>query len=245
MTRPSNNLPDGRIELGAFAAIVLYGIVYGVGEVLSARTALPYLISPALMTAYLVVLYAVISKAGLRSWCALQAPLPMPRLATVCMALLAVVPIEQLLYGAFFGGSLEGDMRRFLLLVVGAVVEEIFFRGFLLSWLTDRRGMSIGASVLIGAVLFALLHCANALNMLISELIMVLPFSLFAGVAFGFLRMKSDSVGWCIVLHMLINAASSLVVPHDYQLVQIAFAAVAAVVMAFVVLRPKAKPSVG
>src|SRR5206468_3482416 len=86
------------------------------------------------------------------------------------------------------------------MLIVSAVVEEIFFRGFLFSAL--ERVMQPLATVLLSALLFGLLH-----------VVMGGPFgtfrfwpSMLMGVFLGLLRLVSGSVWPGMLLHTLHNS---------------------------------------
>ena len=92
----------------------------------------------------------------------------------------------------FNGISLSFSLLSALL---GAVCEEILFRGFLLSSL---RKKGVLASVLLSALTFAAYHLLGG-----GVLQAVCAFSV--GIAFSLYTIKYDSLFFCILAHLLIN----------------------------------------
>jgi len=87
-----------------------------------------------------------------------------------------------------------------------ALGEEIFFRGFLGSWLVRRLGFAIGNT--IQALVFILPHL---LLLLVSQsLWLIIIVQLIAGWLMGWLRCRSNSIlpGW--LAHSLSNAIGAL-----------------------------------
>ncbi|SFG46944.1 hypothetical protein SAMN05421678_10682 [Actinopolymorpha cephalotaxi] len=82
-----------------------------------------------------------------------------------------------------------------------AFMEEVHFRGMWWSALR-RRGLGAWPTLLVTAVLFALVHLEPARILLLFG----------AGLAAGYVRMRSDRLGPAIVTHLLVNllAAASL-----------------------------------
>ena len=88
-----------------------------------------------------------------------------------------------------------------VLAVVPALVEELFFRGFLMRAL-DEEGKSPVRAVVASAGLFSLFH------LLVSDAIAVerLPPSLLLGLLLGWLAWRAGSIWPGVLLHMLNNA---------------------------------------
>ncbi|GAA2758512.1 CPBP family glutamic-type intramembrane protease [Actinopolymorpha rutila] len=80
-----------------------------------------------------------------------------------------------------------------------AFVEEIHFRGMWWSALR-RRGLGAWPTLLVTAVLFALVH--------LEPTRVVLLFA--AGLAAGYVRMRSDRLGPAIVTHLLVNLLAAV-----------------------------------
>lgn len=87
-----------------------------------------------------------------------------------------------------------------LLIAVGApLVEEVHFRGLWFAALR-KRGVGPWPTVLLTAVLFAVLHLEPLRT----------PLLLASGVVLGYLRMSTGRLGACIVGHALVNSLGAL-----------------------------------
>ena len=86
----------------------------------------------------------------------------------------------------------------FRVALTAAIVEELSFRGFVMG---NLRFFGDGFAIVVSSVMFALLHG----NMVQS------PFALMAGVALGYLSVKTDSLWTGIIIHALNNSFSMLV----------------------------------
>lgn len=93
-----------------------------------------------------------------------------------------------------------------------AVVEELFFRGFLLRALLSR--LRPGQAIVISALVFGAFHVVGA-NLLTPE--RFLP-STFMGLALGFLAWRSKSTYPGILLHAANNSSLILVAYYEKQL---------------------------
>jgi ABC-2 type transport system permease protein/sodium transport system permease protein len=103
--------------------------------------------------------------------------------------------------------------------VVPAVVEELFFRGYLLSSLLGEEGKPVRA-VVGSAALFAVFH------LLVSDALAVerlLP-SYLLGLVLGWLAYSSRSVVPGMFLHMLHNGAIVLLGYYEPQLIEAGWA---------------------
>ena len=99
--------------------------------------------------------------------------------------------------------------------VVVALSEELLFRGYIQSRLNQAFGrpyrffgVSWGWGVLITSVLFGLWHVVNLVNPLLGTFELSWPWGLwtfFAGLLFGFIREKTDSIAAPTILHGMLN----------------------------------------
>jgi ABC-2 type transport system permease protein/sodium transport system permease protein len=107
-----------------------------------------------------------------------------------------------------------------VLAVVPALVEELFFRGFLMRAL-DEEGKSPVRAVVASAGLFALFH------LLVSDAIAVerLPPSLLLGLLLGWLAWRAGSIWPGVLLHMLNNALVVLLGYYEPMLVEMGWLA--------------------
>ena len=121
-------------------------------------------------------------------------------------------PFENLANSELFANEpimLGGYTLIIIGLIVAAVAEEMFYRGSMvygISWMTDKRGWSDGASkvisLLIQAFFFAVLHAAvyQQLHQF---------FALFAGgIVYGLLFLWKKDLSVCILAHMTLNLSS-------------------------------------
>jgi membrane protease YdiL (CAAX protease family) len=87
-----------------------------------------------------------------------------------------------------------------LLIAVGApLVEEVHFRGLWYAALR-KRGVGPWPTVMLTALLFAVLHLEPLRT----------PLLLTSGVVLGYLRMSTGRLGACIVGHALVNSLGAL-----------------------------------
>ena len=88
----------------------------------------------------------------------------------------------------------------FAAVVIAPFCEEVFFRGFVLPGF--RRGMSLGWTILLSSLLFAVAH-ADPGSFAVLFII---------GVALGILRWRSRSIWPTILLHALNNSIAALAI---------------------------------
>jgi len=117
---------------------------------------------------------------------------------------------QRALENAVQGGGIVGWLNLILVhLLVVALPEEAFFRGYLQTALIDRLGKvqprlrRVGFAIVLSSVLFALGHLAT--TPVIGRLAVFFP-----SLLFGLLRDKTGSVGASIVLHAQCNVFSAL-----------------------------------
>ncbi|HZW41656.1 MAG TPA: CPBP family intramembrane glutamic endopeptidase [Agromyces sp.] len=94
-------------------------------------------------------------------------------------------------------------------IVIGPFIEELFFRGLVLRAVERQTGRGIGhaasasVAVVISAMVFALLHIAQATT--VSEAWRVGAGSLVLGLATGAATVLTDRLGAAIIGHMVFN----------------------------------------
>lgn len=86
----------------------------------------------------------------------------------------------------------------FRLAITAAVVEELSFRGYVMG---NLRYYGDGFAIVVSSVVFALLHG----NMIQT------PFALMAGIALGYLSVKTGTIWTGIIIHALNNSISTAV----------------------------------
>ena len=89
-------------------------------------------------------------------------------------------------------------MMALSIVVIGPLVEEVFFRGFVFTGLRQNFGWKKAA--LISAAIFAIFHL---------ELTFVIP-GFILGFIFAFLYQRSNSIWPGIIMHILVNAVGLL-----------------------------------
>ena len=185
---------------------VLYGLSYFFAR----------MVCPAAVP-YVLICYACVLLAWLyfrHLWKTLRIKLPSGgkgRSAAVYAALL-MMPAANLIAGGKFSGAEQ------VLLMLGTVsVEEIFFRGVLLGKDDERRRESLLLTklsdperVLFSAVLFAVLHAANALSGSgIQEVLFQIVCAFCAGILYGAATLWTDSLLPALIGHLLVNITAA------------------------------------
>ncbi len=92
------------------------------------------------------------------------------------------------------------------IVIIAPVVEEVFFRGALFEGLQVRYGATF--AIIITAVLFGVSHGSIGASI----------YATVAGLLFGALRLRTDSVVPGVVLHASVNAVPVLLSPAVIQL---------------------------
>ncbi|AFL84786.1 CAAX amino terminal protease family [Belliella baltica DSM 15883] len=82
---------------------------------------------------------------------------------------------------------------------IGPIVEELIFRGIILNGLRDKYGSNLALT--ISSILFAIIHIQPA--QIITALLM--------GLVFGYIFIKTNSLGLVILLHSVANLTSILI----------------------------------
>lgn len=139
--------------------------------------------------------------------------------STYALALALVIPVAALaaiLLNVIPSGILHGQSKNvvaasttaggYVAIVLFALAEEMFFRGWLAGLLFRRLGFATGN--IVQALVFLAPH---VLLLLVSlRLWPILPLQLIAGWVLGWLRQRSDSIGPGWLAHALINLLPAL-----------------------------------
>ncbi len=132
-----------------------------------------------------------------------------------CMDLLAPTELFLMSFPSFLGGAYYGEIFElgrdlsplWLTLLVSCILlpigEELIFRKLLI----DRaRGAGDTVAILLSAALFGLFH-ANLSGFFSA---------LAAGLLLGYIYTRTHHIGWCVLLHALINFVHALLIPTVY-----------------------------
>ncbi|MBQ7623887.1 MAG: CPBP family intramembrane metalloprotease [Clostridia bacterium] len=120
--------------------------------------------------------------------------------------LLTYLPIPESAMGFYeeASGFIDEDsvMAVVVSVLVAPVVEEVFFRGLIYKHF--RICMPEYAAVVLQALVFASFHGPSVVWM---------SYALLVGLLFGYVRMLTEGIRACIMLHAAFNAASYLLDP--------------------------------
>ena len=217
----------------AFIAVILYGVIYTVAEAISAAMGVPHGITCYAILLFTAVVVFILFYTG---WFNRTSGTPRRQLTTplyVAYALLCILPAGCLVFG-IATGSFEFNFNLFVLALCAAILEELFFRGFLIGWLREQMGFSLLVSIGLSALAFAFLHLANAPTAGASAALLQALYALAMGVALGCAYTMYQRIVPCIFLHILINAASFAGVSN--LLVDIGEIAIAALVAVYLLM---------
>jgi membrane protease YdiL (CAAX protease family) len=89
-----------------------------------------------------------------------------------------------------------------ILVVVAPVLEELLFRGVLLSRL--RRSMSASSAILVSAAVFAAIHLIDP------NARFVVPGLFVIGIVLGYQALRTGRVGLCIATHAGVNLVAAI-----------------------------------
>lgn len=125
-------------------------------------------------------------------------------LGALSWAALLAVP-DELLHGPGTTGRITGALTL-AGVILRAVGEEVFFRGFLQGLL--RRRLAFWPANLAQGVLFLLPHLL--LLLVDARMWPILPVQFLAGLTMGWLRERSGSIGPPSLVHALLNVVAGL-----------------------------------
>ncbi len=99
---------------------------------------------------------------------------------------------------AFFYGSVST-------LIISPILEELYFREFLLSKLLEKNSKIIG--IVISSLCFAIIHIETPFNLI--------PTFIF-GIISSLIFMKTKNIGYSIFLHFLVNLLVQILYVFDF-----------------------------
>ena len=204
---------DANDSRGVRSALILYGLLLAASI---SSSLLPFDNNPAFKRTIVfnILMVAIVMRAANRSRDILKEALPggmRVKHLLIAFAIVAVsVPVGAL-YGAAvsaFAGlppqsifellGIPNQSRLaqlFFLAVLPAIFEELAFRGMILPYLANR--IPVTQAVVVSSAAFAILHLS----------VLSMPFLFFVGLAFGWLRVRSESLVPPMLAHFLHNAS--------------------------------------
>ncbi len=188
-----------------FVWIFLYGGAYVLGEYLSERVGQTHCV-----TAFAVLLFAVAfavysQRKSRRKLC------PPYTLQTTSKSLLALTPLLCFPLGNLLTVRGEGNAYSYLLLLSVAIVEELFFRGYLLGYFRERTR----TGALVSSAVFALCHLVNIGKATLAFVAMQTASAFAVGLCFCALTLRYKSLLLPTLLHIAINLTGAGSVAHQ------------------------------
>ena len=178
-----------------FIWVALYGAVYTIAD---GVWGMPWITALAVaLYAGLLVLWII--RSGRADGVGLRAPRGLKLRDWASFLPLLLLPVYNVVMADSFGAALSG-----VVLMAGvSVVEEIFFRGFLLPFLTRKWGRW---GIILSAAAFALFHCVNLPRAADPGYVgMQVLCALAAGLCYGAVALRCRSILPCAAAHILTN----------------------------------------
>ncbi len=186
------------ITISWFIWVIIYGVIFLGGELLSNLIGIAHVITAPLIIVYAILLvFYIIKTDNQKMWLGFKINMT----ARDCLYLIPFIifPIFNLLAlkNSFY-------LLQILLFLGVCVVEEIFFRGITLTTLKARYNNL--TSALISSAIFALFHLANSFNGFDLLFIAMQVLSSFSvGVSLCAITLKHRSLMLSATLHFIIN----------------------------------------
>lgn len=200
-------------ELIAFAA--LYSLAFIIPQAFIASAAEAQCVTAWLLPSLIIIAFVCIRHTGLLRLCGLEVSR-----TTLARILRTSLPYAPVLLVPFVNLLVAGSQpwqpsaARLVIILCAALFEELFFRGYLIGILLER-GMRPLTTVVLSATTFACLHLLNAFDVGIAYASAQFLAAASMGVAFGFIRLSSDSVYPCMLVHLLMNLTASRSMLYD------------------------------
>lgn len=194
------------------AELVSEEVQAGYNQFLAENTNLILIITDVLVVLFLWVFFAIRKKkltteAGMRKFSVSYVPwiiLTGGALAVFISFALAFLPEAWLMEYAAASEDLAGTLTAVALIstvLVAPIVEEILFRGIILSRL--RKAMPVAPAILLSSLVFGLMHGQ----------ILWIAYAAFLGIILALVAVRTKSILATILLHVTFNLAGMLV-PH-------------------------------
>ena len=125
---------------------------------------------------------------------------------------LALFPLVHLFLAAFSNEStVEVAPETLGLVLFGAVCEELFFRSFLQNQLRERFVIRPLWIAILVNLLFAAAHVVNAVSYATAPYVVLQTVTAFGvGLSLSAVYERTGKIGYCILIHTLINATGLL-----------------------------------
>ncbi len=125
---------------------------------------------------------------------------------------LVLFPLVHLFMAVFCNARAVEVAQEILGLVLfGAVCEELFFRSFFQNQLRERWGIRPLPAVIFVNILFAAAHVVNVFSYAtISYVFFQMVAAFCVGVSLSAVYEKTGKIGYCILIHILINGTGLL-----------------------------------
>lgn len=181
-----------------FLWILLYGLIFSLSEYAAALFNAQAWMTAMTMTVYIILLLCWICRTGQRQAVGLVFPCIQVKDAVWLLPLI-VLPLGN----RVATGSQDFSVYSVLLTLCICMAEELFFRGFLLSFLQSRLGLR---GVFTAALIFALFHGVNLLSGWNPQYVIIQIFLAFSvGMYLSVLRLFCGSLVPGIAAHFLTN----------------------------------------
>lgn len=181
-----------------FLWILLYGLFFSLSEYAAALLNAQAWLTTMTMAVYIILLLCWICKTGQQQTVGLVFPC-IQRNALLWLLPLIVLPLGNRIATS----TLELSVHNVLLTLCICMAEELFFRGFLLSFLQSRQRLR---SIFTAALIFALFHGGNLLSGWNPQYVMIQMFLAFSvGMYLCILRLFCGSLVPGIIAHFLVN----------------------------------------
>ncbi|WP_055435537.1 CPBP family intramembrane glutamic endopeptidase [Lacinutrix algicola] len=92
------------------------------------------------------------------------------------------------------------------LIIIAPIIEELFYRKFLLEKLAQKNGKLV--SLLISSLCFSIIHIETPNNLIPSFIV---------GMILGLIYLKTQKIGYSIVLHFIFNLVFIISVSMEYS----------------------------
>ena len=179
--------------------IILYGLTHLCSETISQRHPALFWLVPSSMLLYTVLLILWICRTRQAKNIGLCAPSFPLRTKWLYLLPLVLFPVHNLLTSKGF----VPDLSTAALMLSVSVVEEIFFRGFLLRYVI-RCGKPAG--IILTSLLFSLFHIVNLIQGAPSSYTFLqMLWAFAAGLCYCTAAISFDSLIPCITAHFLTN----------------------------------------
>lgn len=198
-----------------FFWVFLYGFLYSLAETAAHFAGGSPWVTPLTMLGYLLLLFSWLIRSNRTSEPGLSPVRLRTKADLIFLIPLLILPVLNL------SGSVSVCPPHYILLMFSVCcVEEIMFRGVLLSFLIHHLGRW---GILCAAFAFSILHCVNFFSDIpFSYVLVQILLAFFVGIYYNLIRLYCRSLYPCIAAHFLTNiTASTEAVSPPYTILHI------------------------